>query len=92
MSSFCLLHLGELLQSGGGGGGGEKKEEGRVHQTATRLVFAELGEERPRWIQIPLAFRPSCSCAKTAHETAIRAVKENPASKEAWDKLNEWSM
>ena len=92
MSSFCLLQLGELLQSGGGGGGGETKEEGGVHQTTTRLVFAELGEQRPRWIQIPLAFRPSCSCAKTAHETAVRAVKENPASKEAWDKLNEWSV
>ena len=74
------------------GGDAGDKTAGVVAVYKTSIVFAELGNARPRWVQLPLAYRPSCSCAQSATETATRAIKENPSSKQAWDKMKEWSV
>jgi hypothetical protein len=104
MSTKTLLHLGELLMNDvknnddNNDGGGETKNKETLNTDITiataapaSIVFKELNEGRPRWINLPLSYRSSCTCSKTSKEAAIRAVKENPASTIAWEKLKNWS-
>ena len=97
-ASACLLHLGAMLKSSGQETvlmnvvetKGEEND-GKLSAHRSSMIFAELDNDRPRWVELPLAYRTSCSCAKTAKETATRAIQINPSSEMAWRKLKEWS-
>ena len=91
----CLLHLGEMLQQHSDEMHVmETKEEGEdspSHSHQTSNIFNELNEKKPRWIQLPLSYRISCSCAKTGKDTAMKAMQIDPSCGEAWSKFQEWS-
>ena len=93
ISSQALLCLGEMMVRSSSDDGRMHEEKSNREEKIERIsmVFAELESARPRWLNIPLAYRHSCACSTSLREIAQRAIRDNPSSAEAWIKLQEWS-